>query len=402
MSEDMSRPTISVPYPPPPITHAPSSGSVKVSTIPHSSLTPTPLTYTFQPSASHRGGTRYKEKFQALREKYDQVTAAHTDYERALARADDKLRRLQEECNLLLDAVDIAVPAQPSLVHYLKSDPIAPAYYSYTVPVPPAGAEGPPPPFHEGDPALRPPSPGMGLGPGPDGAPVHMHTHGLPHGIPPPPPPAHHLPPGPPHLLPEHAYPHIPPPGLQDPHAHPIPMHGFAVDQLGAGGEPLALGLGHPISHPAGHAIPHRHPQPHPHAHARVHTFEAVTQALFVLVEHLRQSGVGALLLDPPPTPPPPGAGPVTVPDEQLFGEATRAVQPDVLYERQRRIRDLYERQRRIRDGAGVIVAGLLGQGLGPSGSQGAGGGAGAGEQPSQGSAVRRWAGGGVGQVVSW
>ncbi|EJF61667.1 hypothetical protein DICSQDRAFT_37589, partial [Dichomitus squalens LYAD-421 SS1] len=91
-------------------------------------------------------GTRYKEKFQALREKYDQVTTAHTEYERALARADDKLKRLQEECNLLLDAVDIAVPAQPSLVHYLKSDPIAPPYYSYTVPVPPAGAEGPPPP----------------------------------------------------------------------------------------------------------------------------------------------------------------------------------------------------------------------------------------------------------------
>ncbi|KAI0777481.1 hypothetical protein BD413DRAFT_452712, partial [Trametes elegans] len=81
-------------------------------------------------------GTRYKEKFQSLREKYDSVTATHEEYERQLQRADEKLRRLQEECNLLLDAVDIAVPAQPSLLHYLTRDPIPPQYYSHTVPVP--------------------------------------------------------------------------------------------------------------------------------------------------------------------------------------------------------------------------------------------------------------------------
>ncbi|KAI0748954.1 hypothetical protein C8Q74DRAFT_381994 [Fomes fomentarius] len=75
--------------------------------------------------SAHRG-TRYKEKFQALREKYDQVTATHVEYEHALARADEKLKRLQEECNLLLDAVDIAVPAQPTLLHYLARDPIPP------------------------------------------------------------------------------------------------------------------------------------------------------------------------------------------------------------------------------------------------------------------------------------
>ncbi|KAM5544013.1 hypothetical protein V8D89_002630 [Ganoderma adspersum] len=109
-------------------------------------------------------------------------------------------------------------------------------------------------------------------------------------------------------------------------------------------------------------------------------------QALLVLVEHLRQSGVGALPLDSAP--------PVSAPDsqrsdEQLIGEATKAVQA------------LYERQRRIQDGAGV-VAGLLGQGLGPLGASGSGSGsqgaqgAGAGEQLGQGSGARR---GGAGQT---
>ena len=113
-------------------------------------------------------------------------------------------------------------------------------------------------------------------------------------------------------------------------------------------------------------------------------------QALLVLVEHLRQSGVGALPLDAPSTSMPgapatpssaqaqaPGQGQGQVSDEQMIAEATRAVQV------------LYERQRRIQDGAGV-VAGLLGQGLGPQSTQSAqGAGAGAGES-SQGSGVRR------------
>ena len=38
--------------------------------------------------------------------------------------------------SLLLDAVDIAVPAQPSLLYYLSRDPIPEQYHSYTVPFP--------------------------------------------------------------------------------------------------------------------------------------------------------------------------------------------------------------------------------------------------------------------------
>ncbi|KAI0777486.1 hypothetical protein BD413DRAFT_468050 [Trametes elegans] len=78
----------------------------------------------------------------------------------------------------------------------------------------------------------------------------------------------------------------------------------------------------------------------------------ALRQAVQVLVEFLRQTGVGALALDAPP---------VSVPDarteEQVLAEATRAVQA------------LYERQRRMQEGASV-VANLLGapeQGAGSS-----------------------------------
>jgi len=91
-------------------------------------------------------GTRYKEKFQALREKYDQTIATHEQYKRELELANEKMKRLEEECNLLLDAVDIAAPAQPTLMHYLSQDPIPPQYHSYTVPFAPAPAAAQPQP----------------------------------------------------------------------------------------------------------------------------------------------------------------------------------------------------------------------------------------------------------------
>ncbi|KAI0249679.1 hypothetical protein BJV78DRAFT_1225308 [Lactifluus subvellereus] len=40
---------------------------------------------------------RYKDKFQTLRERYDTVTAAHTEYTRAMQRATEKEQRLQAE-----------------------------------------------------------------------------------------------------------------------------------------------------------------------------------------------------------------------------------------------------------------------------------------------------------------
>ncbi|KAI0354153.1 hypothetical protein OH77DRAFT_1457253 [Trametes cingulata] len=78
----------------------------------------------------------------------------------------------------------------------------------------------------------------------------------------------------------------------------------------------------------------------------------ALKQALELLVEVLRQTGVGALPLDPPPIPDPRT-------EDQMIAEVTRAVQA------------LYERQRRIQEGASV-VANLLGAPEQPSGSQAA------------------------------
>ncbi|KAI0339716.1 hypothetical protein BDW22DRAFT_1361294 [Trametopsis cervina] len=90
--------------------------------------------------------TKHKEKFLAMKEKYEQVVATHEKYERELALANEKIRNLQNECNLLLDAVDIAVPGQPTLMHYLQHDPIPTQYSTTTAPVYPELIPMPPPP----------------------------------------------------------------------------------------------------------------------------------------------------------------------------------------------------------------------------------------------------------------
>ncbi|KAI9567083.1 hypothetical protein HD554DRAFT_1022375 [Boletus coccyginus] len=70
-----------------------------------------------------RSGPRYKEKFQALREKFDQVNALHDEYQRDLELANARVRKLQSENDLLLDAISITVPATPSLMHLIRPSP---------------------------------------------------------------------------------------------------------------------------------------------------------------------------------------------------------------------------------------------------------------------------------------
>ncbi|KAH7921187.1 hypothetical protein BV22DRAFT_985505, partial [Leucogyrophana mollusca] len=65
-------------------------------------------------------------RFQALRERYDQVTALHNEYERDLELANARMRKLQAENDLLLDAISITVPATPSLLHLVRPSPRAP------------------------------------------------------------------------------------------------------------------------------------------------------------------------------------------------------------------------------------------------------------------------------------
>ncbi|KAG2345867.1 hypothetical protein BDR05DRAFT_94117 [Suillus weaverae] len=102
---------------------------------------------------------RFKEKFQGLRERFDQVVGLHEELERDLELANARMRKLQaeNECahscflacvtdmlaflSLLLDAINLTVPATPSLMHLTRPSP---ALYSQPV-APPAG---PPPPHH--------------------------------------------------------------------------------------------------------------------------------------------------------------------------------------------------------------------------------------------------------------
>jgi len=59
--------------------------------------------------------SRYKEKFQALREKYDRIIAKQDEYHHDLDIATAKLKKLQAENDLLLDAMNLAAAHQPSM-----------------------------------------------------------------------------------------------------------------------------------------------------------------------------------------------------------------------------------------------------------------------------------------------
>ncbi|KAJ7173634.1 hypothetical protein C8R46DRAFT_1083447 [Mycena filopes] len=59
--------------------------------------------------------SRYKEKFQALREKYDRVVLKQEEYHQDLELATAKMKKLQAENDLLLDAMNLAASHQPSM-----------------------------------------------------------------------------------------------------------------------------------------------------------------------------------------------------------------------------------------------------------------------------------------------
>ncbi|EPQ56183.1 hypothetical protein GLOTRDRAFT_92716 [Gloeophyllum trabeum ATCC 11539] len=64
-------------------------------------------------------GTRKRERrFHQLREKYDQVTATNEHYQQDLERANAKMKALQAEMDLLLDAMSIALPSEPVLERF--------------------------------------------------------------------------------------------------------------------------------------------------------------------------------------------------------------------------------------------------------------------------------------------
>lgn len=84
---------------------------------------------------------RYKEKFQGLRETFDQVVGLQEELERDLELALARMRKLQAENDLLLDAINLTVPATPSLMHLTRPSP---TLYSHLG----APSAAPPPPHH--------------------------------------------------------------------------------------------------------------------------------------------------------------------------------------------------------------------------------------------------------------
>ncbi|KAG2754926.1 hypothetical protein P692DRAFT_201127779 [Suillus brevipes Sb2] len=94
---------------------------------------------TVQTPAVPRG--RYKEKFQGLRETFDQVVGLQEELERDLELALARMRKLQAENDLLLDAINLTVPATPSLMHLTRPSP---TLYSHLG----APSAAPPPPHH--------------------------------------------------------------------------------------------------------------------------------------------------------------------------------------------------------------------------------------------------------------
>jgi len=71
-------------------------------------------------------GNRYKDKFHSLRERYDVVTAKQEEYRRELELASAKLKKIQAENDLLLDAMEIVAQSQPTLLQYLLSPQLPP------------------------------------------------------------------------------------------------------------------------------------------------------------------------------------------------------------------------------------------------------------------------------------
>ncbi|KAE9405408.1 hypothetical protein BT96DRAFT_934899 [Gymnopus androsaceus JB14] len=71
--------------------------------------------------------TRYKDKFTALRDKYEHVVALQQTYHRDLDTANAKMKKMQEEIDLLLEALMPTTPPPPSV--YMERSAEREVYY---------------------------------------------------------------------------------------------------------------------------------------------------------------------------------------------------------------------------------------------------------------------------------
>ncbi|KAI0065518.1 hypothetical protein BV25DRAFT_1703866 [Artomyces pyxidatus] len=88
----------------------------------------------FPGQQAHRPG-RYKDKFQVLRERYDQVNVMHVEYERVLQIASEKERKMQDEINMLLDAA-MASEVAADVAPYMGTEYGPQQPYGYPDPAP--------------------------------------------------------------------------------------------------------------------------------------------------------------------------------------------------------------------------------------------------------------------------
>ncbi|KAJ3851883.1 hypothetical protein EV368DRAFT_65392 [Lentinula lateritia] len=62
--------------------------------------------------------TRYKDKFTALRDKYEHIIMQQQNYHRDLENANAKMKKMQEEIDLLLEALMPTTPPAPSTSYF--------------------------------------------------------------------------------------------------------------------------------------------------------------------------------------------------------------------------------------------------------------------------------------------
>lgn len=75
------------------------------------------------PTRSKQPGEGWKAKYQALREKYERVNADHEEYERQLDLGKQRVKKLQDEIQLLLDAIHLTLPGEPLLWSLYQNSP---------------------------------------------------------------------------------------------------------------------------------------------------------------------------------------------------------------------------------------------------------------------------------------
>ncbi|KAF9653768.1 hypothetical protein BDM02DRAFT_1677188 [Thelephora ganbajun] len=73
------------------------------------------------PNTTHRQRFTYKDKFQALRDRYEQVSATNEALRKELSIAEEKMQKLEAENNLLIDGIGIVAPFSATIEQFLAS-----------------------------------------------------------------------------------------------------------------------------------------------------------------------------------------------------------------------------------------------------------------------------------------